>query len=117
MPQRQLNRQSDIYITLISSQHQVCKDGYFIAIVSATIETENPEQEIEPALKLLGPVLEKFVSISNVEEVNEGKTVENLHITNSYDATSHFEIESQNIFDIFKRITGQSPHLKDYPIE
>merc|ERR1712178_286394 len=44
IPQRQLNRKSDIYIMLVSSQHCVCYQGKYIAIVSATVETQDPEK-------------------------------------------------------------------------
>jgi Rab GDP dissociation inhibitor len=42
-----------------------------VAIISATVETENPEEEIAPAVSLLGDVLEMFVSVSNVYEAKE----------------------------------------------
>ena len=51
----------DMYISMVSYSHLICKKGMYVAIVSTTVETENPEQEIEPAIALLGTVLEKFV--------------------------------------------------------
>ena len=47
---------------------QVASKGWFIAIVSTTVETENPEEEIELGVKLLGPVKQKFIHISDVYE-------------------------------------------------
>lgn len=38
--------------------------GWFIAMVSTTVETDNPELEIKPGLDLLGPIHQKFVSVS-----------------------------------------------------
>ena len=32
------------------------------------VETDKPEEEIKPALDLIGPVLEKFVTVSDVFE-------------------------------------------------
>jgi Rab GDP dissociation inhibitor len=46
---------------MVSSAHAVCAKGLFIAMISTTIETDNAEQEIKPALELLGDVLEMFV--------------------------------------------------------
>jgi len=46
LPQKQLNRNSDIYISMVSSAHAVCARDLYIAIVSATVETENPMGEI-----------------------------------------------------------------------
>ena len=50
---------SDIYITLLSSEHEVAPTGYYIATISTTVETENPEKELAPALNLLGPIIQK----------------------------------------------------------
>lgn len=60
LPQRQLGRQSDIYVSMVSSAHAVCAKGLFIAMISTTVETDNAELEIKPALEILGDVLEMF---------------------------------------------------------
>lgn len=44
---------------MVSSAHNVCAKGKFIAMVSTTVETSNPEAELKPGLDLLGPVDEK----------------------------------------------------------
>jgi RAB protein geranylgeranyltransferase component A len=46
---------------MVSSAHAVCAKGLYIAMISTTVETDNAEQEIKPALELLGDVLEMFV--------------------------------------------------------
>ena len=51
----------DIYITMVSSAHAVCAQGLRIAIISTTVDTADPEAEIQPALALIGPLLEMFV--------------------------------------------------------
>lgn len=56
---------SDIYVCMISSAHNVAAEGKYIAIVSTSVETNDPEQEIKPALDLLMPIDQKFVSISD----------------------------------------------------
>lgn len=50
---------SDIYVAMVSSTHNVCAKDVYVAIVSTIVETENPEAEIEPGLKLLGPIFDK----------------------------------------------------------
>lgn len=40
----------DIYITMVSSAHAVCANGLRIAIISTTVETNDPENEIQPAI-------------------------------------------------------------------
>jgi Rab GDP dissociation inhibitor len=68
IPQNQVKRQHgiqfsvtliDIYVAAISSAHNVCAKGYFIAIVSTIVETSNPEKECEPGLALLGTISER----------------------------------------------------------
>ena len=52
---------SDIYICMVSFAHNVAAKGYYIAIVSTTVETSNPEAELKPGLDLLGEIKEKYV--------------------------------------------------------
>ena len=84
---------------MVSYSHLICKKGLYVAIVSATVETANPEQEIQPAIDLLGGCLEMFVSTSDifdpVDEVTGAAT--NLWVTSSYDPTSHFESASEDV--------------------
>jgi len=107
IPQMKANRKSDIYVTMVSYTHQVASKGWFIAIVSTTVETENPEEEIELGVKLLGPVKQKFIHISDVYEPLEDGLANQLFISKSYDATSHFETTCLDVLDIFKRGTGE----------
>lgn len=61
-----MGRNSDIYVSLVSYTHQVAAKGWFIAMVSTTVETDNPESEIKPGLDLLGPIRQKFVSVRHL---------------------------------------------------
>ncbi len=53
---------------MVSYNHAICAKGLYIAIVSATVETDKPELEIRPALDLLGDSLEMFVKVSDIYE-------------------------------------------------
>jgi Rab GDP dissociation inhibitor len=44
---------------MVSFPHQVCAKGFHLAIVSTTVETDNPEAELQPGLDLLGQIEEK----------------------------------------------------------
>ena len=63
IPQKQVGRKSDIYVTMVSSTTQVASKGWFIAMISTTVETDNPEAEIQPGLNLLGPIKQKFLQV------------------------------------------------------
>ena len=52
---------ADIYVCVVSDAHQVCPKGYYLAIVSTTVETDTPEAELQPGLDLLGEIEEKSV--------------------------------------------------------
>lgn len=107
IPQKQVNRKSDIYVTMVSYTHQVASKNWFVAMVSTNVETANPEHEIQPGVALLGPVKQKFLQISDVYAPNEDGVNSQLFISKSYDATSHFETTCKDVLDIFKRGTGE----------
>eukprot|EP00761_Pharyngomonas_kirbyi_P011552 gb/GECH01011577.1/.p1 GENE.gb/GECH01011577.1/~~gb/GECH01011577.1/.p1 ORF type:complete len:444 (+),score=110.38 gb/GECH01011577.1/:1-1332(+) len=106
IPQNQVNRNNDIYVCCVSYAHKVCADGKYIALVSTKVETDNPEKELQPGLDLLGSVLEKFYNVCDTYEPKEDGTKDNVFISRSYDATTHFETTSNDVLDLHKRILG-----------
>jgi Rab GDP dissociation inhibitor len=58
-----------------------------------------------------------FVSVSNVYEPLTDGSDSNLWITNSYDATSHFETASDEILRIYEKIVGEKLDLNIEPNE
>ncbi|CAG8452963.1 4392_t:CDS:2 [Paraglomus occultum] len=107
IPQNQAKRKHDIYVASLSNTHFVCAQNYYLAIVSTIVETDNPEAELQPGLKLLGPIKEKFVYKSDLQEPIEDGTKDGVFISRSYDATSHFESVCADVKDIYKRVTGK----------
>jgi len=114
IPQRQIGRKSDIYVMMVSGVHNVCKMNYYVAIISASVETSDPEKEIQPALDLLGAVKEKFITISD-HIVPASNFSDNIFITNTMDPTSHFESATDNVLELYKKITGKDLDLKNLP--
>ena len=106
-----------MYIGMVSSAHAVCAKGLYIAIVSTTVETADPQKEIQPAIDLLGGVLDMFIQISDIHEPTNDPAGDNLWITSSYDATSHFETASQDVLSIYERLTGEKLDLNIQPSE
>jgi Rab GDP dissociation inhibitor len=111
IPQKQVGRKSDIYISVISSAHNVCSKGKFVAIISTTVETKTPEQELQPAFNVIGPILEKFVYVSDVFVPTDDGTKDKIFVSTSYDATSHFETTCEDVMHIYKRVTGKDVDL------
>lgn len=48
-----------------------------------------------------------FVQVTNVYEPTDNGKQDNIFVTKSYDATSHFESASNDVLDIYARITGE----------
>ncbi|KAH7334366.1 GDP dissociation inhibitor [Rhizoctonia solani] len=117
IPQNQVKRRNDIYIAMVSSTHNVCAKDIYVAIVSTIVETINPEEEIKPGLALLGPIHEKFVSVTQLYEPTSSGQEDNIFITRSYDATSHFETVVQDVRDVWRRAVGSDLVLKKREVE
>jgi len=115
IPQKQVNRKFDIYIALVSSSHQVAPKGKYIAIVSTTVESNDPHSELKPGLDLLEPILDKTFMVSDTYEPVDDGSKSQCFISSSYDATSHFETTCTDVMDLYKRITGKDLDLTPPP--
>jgi Rab GDP dissociation inhibitor len=117
IPQNQVGRRHDIYIAMVSSTHNVCAKDVYVAIVSTIVETSIPEKEIVPGLQLLGPIHESFISVTPIyTPISDGKA-DNIFITRSYDATSHFETVVEDVQNVWKSMIGKDLVLKKRDIE
>jgi len=117
IPQNQVGRRNDIYIAMVSSTHNVCAKDVYIAIVSTIVETNNPHVEIAPGLNLLGQIHEQFVTVSPIYAPTSTGAHDNIFITRSYDATSHFETVVDDVQDVWKRVVGTPLVLKKREVE
>jgi len=110
IPQSQVGRHHDIYIACVSSAHNVCPKGYYIAIVSTIAETSaNHHLELAPGLERLGRVEEKFMGppIPLYAPKGDGRA-DNVFISKSYDAESHFETTTDDVRDLYLRAEGEA---------
>lgn len=115
IPQRQLNRKYDIYISVLNWAHKICPPGHYVAIISTIIETDNPMKEIDFALQLLGPIKVKFDHISMLYEPLDSGVKDCIFMSRSYDATSHFETVCEDVKNIYERLMGTPFVLKQRP--
>jgi Rab GDP dissociation inhibitor len=116
IPQNQIGRKHDIYVALVSSTHNVCSKGHYLAVVSTMVETDNPQEEIRPGLNLLGPIMDQFTNISDLYEPTT-KGEENVHVSRSYDATSHFETTTDDVNRIYMEMENKPLVLKQRPTQ
>ena len=85
---------------MVSSAHNVCPKGYYIAIVSTIAEGDsNHHLELRPGLERLGKIEELFMGppIPLYQPLESGVN-DGIFISKSYDATSHFETTTGNVF-------------------
>jgi len=112
IPAKQIpERKSDIYVACVSSAFKVCAEGKFVAVVSANVETNNPHKELEPALALLGKIEKKFFWVSDLYAPTGDGSKDNVFISKSYDPSSHFESSTNDVLDLWKRLTGAALDL------
>jgi len=111
IPQKEAKRNYDIYISVVSYAHNVAPKGRWIALVSTTVETNKPEEELKPGLSLLGKVDEIFYQIRDLYEPLEDGKKDQVFISRSFDAETHFDKSCEDILDIYKRITGKDMDL------
>lgn len=117
IPQSQVGRKNDIYIAVVSDAHMVSAKGHYLAIVSTIIETDKPHVELDAAFKLLGPIEEKFMGIAELFEPIDDGSKDNVFLSKSYDASSHFESMTDDVKDIYFRVTGHPLVLKERTTE
>jgi Rab GDP dissociation inhibitor len=59
----------------------------------------------------------RFISITPLYAPTSPGTDENIFITKSYDATSHFETVVEDVFDVWQRVKGEPLVLKKREVE
>lgn len=63
---------------------------------------------------MLGKIKEKFIRISE-RYVPTTKSNDGLFISETFDATSHFEAETENVLRLYTEITGKALDLENLP--
>lgn len=100
-------RKSDIYMCVASYLHNIAADGKYVAIMSTNAETDNPEKELDVAMKLLPTPEETFFWVSDSYQPTSDGKADNCFITSSYDATTHFQSCSSEVLSLYEAIAGE----------
>lgn len=107
IPGPQVGRKNDIFVCSVSSSHNVSARGVYIAIVSTKMEKGSPEEEVAPGLNLLGHIMQRFTTVATTyEPIGTGED-DKCFISSSFDGTSHFELDCDDLLSLYKRITGE----------
>jgi Rab GDP dissociation inhibitor len=116
IPASQVGRKNDLYVTVVGHSHQVAAKGRFVAIVSTTVESSKPSDDVAPGLALLGDLITRFDNIVETFVPVDDGTRSRCFITSSYDASSHFEQTSDEVLSLYRRIFGEEFDLSK-PVE
>jgi Rab GDP dissociation inhibitor len=104
-------RKNDLYVSLVSYHHKVAAKGKYVAVVSGVVEQKGDEAELKPALDLLGKIDQKFFWVSDSYEAANDSSKDGVFVTRTYDATTHFESATNEVLDLYFRISGTKVDL------
>jgi len=124
-------RKKDVYICMVSFHHKVVAQGKYVAVMSAEVEgKEIPElekdgkgceagcrRELDAALKLFGAVKPDqlfFWVTDSYAPTSDGKK-DNVFISATYDATTHFQSATQEVLRMYEAIMGKKLDLTIAP--
>ncbi len=85
--------------------------GYYLAIISTVAETTEPTKELKPAFELLGPVLETFFTVTEEWEPIDTSFKDNVFIARSFTSVSHFEPDTKDVLELYKKLSGKELDL------
>jgi len=112
---KQTGHKSDIYVSVLSSALQVAPQNRWIAMISAQVYTDNPKRELEKAYKLLGKVLKDFFFVTDTYDAANDSEKEQIFISSSMDATTHFQQATRDVMAMYKAVTGKDVDLNANP--
>jgi len=121
VPGSQCGRKNDIYVTVLDSSHNVVPKGKWLGMVSTTVETATPEKELEAGLVILGGkdgnIITRFTAVAPMLVPKAGASDDGIFLTESYDATSHFETACLDVLKVYEQVTGLPLDLENMKIE
>ncbi|CAB9507322.1 Rab GDP dissociation inhibitor [Seminavis robusta] len=107
IPGPQVGRVNDVFVCALGHSLQVSANGVYIAIVSTLAEKSEPDEDVAPGLQMLGPILKRFTSVTTTYEPTGDGSADKCFISKSFDGTSHFEGDCEDLLSLHKRITGE----------
>eukprot|EP00941_MAST-03F_sp_MAST-3F-sp1_P002598 g2598.t1 len=109
-------REHDVYITVVGSAQYVATRGFYVAIVSTTVETSNPSAEVQIGIDLINGrqerqgrknIVERFDNITATYAEAEPSKDDHCYISRSYSPEPHFGDVSADVMRLYERITGK----------
>ena len=122
-PAAQVARSNDLYLFCAGASHKVAPAGRYVAFLSTTVEGSaegmsakaTAERELAAGLQLLiGAKRIWFDVYDLMTPVGDG-TADKVFISQSFDATTHFETAIADVMAMYKRISGADLVLTEGP--
>ena len=116
-------RKNDLYLFCCGAGHKVAPQGRFVAFLSTTVETVvegEPAQttaarELAAGLQLLSGAVRVFFDVYDLMTPAKDGTADKVFLSQSFDATTHFETAITDVLAMYKRISGADLVLTDGP--
>lgn len=120
LPNTEIKRANDIYVSCLSESQAVCPKQKYLAIMSTTLEGEEVadltdkkacaaacQRNLAAAKKLIpGNIILKEFSFVTNRVIPAGPNANGLFVTKSMDPTSHFQGATKEVMAIYQEITG-----------
>mmetsp|Transcript_22873 Transcript_22873/g.46587 ORF Transcript_22873/g.46587 Transcript_22873/m.46587 type:complete len:479 (-) Transcript_22873:22-1458(-) len=122
-PAAQVARRNDLYLFCCGAGHKVAPVGRYVAFMSTTVETvvegESAQQtaarELAAGLQMLGGAVRIFFDVYDLMKPAKDGVADKVFISESFDATTHFETAISDVLAMYKRIVGKDIVLTDGP--
>jgi Rab GDP dissociation inhibitor len=114
-------RANDIYVSALSSKQRVCPNGRYLAVISTTFDGAHIDisdskaaqaacqRELKTATSLFAPgsVVERFDWVTEQRGPAGDTSAQGVFMTQSFDATTHFQSVMDEIFAVYKSVSGK----------
>jgi len=122
-PASQVGRANDLYLFCCGAGHKVAPQGRYVAFLSTTVEGaaegESAQaiasRELSAGLMMLAGATRIFYDVYDLMTPSKDGTSEKVFLSQSFDATTHFETAINDVMGMYKRITGADLVLTDGP--
>lgn len=118
-PSNQTNHAADIYMSCVSKGLECAPQNRFVAVISSRVNSD-AEEEARAALgaayaKIADLVLQEWFEIRPTYRPVNHQAGDNIFIPSSMDATTHFQLATKEVMNIYHAITGEPVDLNARP--
>jgi len=113
-PPSETKHTSDIYCSLVSKGMECAAPGKIVAVCSTNVATEDlaaAKTLLEPIVRLLGQPGAEWWTVRKTFSAANHQVEDNIWITKTPDATTHFQAAAKEVKNIFHSMTGNALDL------